>query len=329
MRVVLCYPMEEHHYRQICEAAPGAEVVNAGQERIADEILHADVFCGHAKVPVPWDEVVARGRLRWIQSSAAGLDHCLVPAVISSDIVVSSASGLFADAVAEQTLALLCGLLRGLPMFFRQQQSREFVRRPTADLHDARVGIVGLGGNGRRLADVLSVFRTRIFATDYYPEQKPASVECLWPASALDQLLPLIDILILCLPLNAQTTGLIDGAAMARMRPGSLLINVARGPVVVERDLVAALETGHLGGAGVDVTEVEPLPADSRLWDLPNVIISPHVGAQSASRTDNTTNLVCENLRRYVAGQRLWNVVDKQLGFPPPTFIWTPNSGRE
>jgi D-3-phosphoglycerate dehydrogenase len=113
------------------------------------------------------------------------------------------------------------------------------------------------------------------------------------------------------------------------MRPGSLLINVARGPVVVERDLVAALETGHLGGAGVDVTEVEPLPADSRLWDLPNVIISPHVGAQSASRTDNTTNLVCENLRRYVAGQRLWNVVDKQLGFPPPTFIWTPNSGRE
>src|SRR6185295_16784369 len=142
MRVVLCYPIEPRHLEQVRAAAPGHEVVDAGQERIAQELLEADIFCGHAKVPVQWPEVVHRGRLKWIQSSAAGLDHCLTPETIASDIVVTSASGLFAQAVAEQTLALLLGLLRELPTFFRQQQRREFVRRPTRDLHGTTVGIV-------------------------------------------------------------------------------------------------------------------------------------------------------------------------------------------
>jgi D-3-phosphoglycerate dehydrogenase len=101
-----------------------------------------------------------------------------------------------------------------------------------------------------------------------------------------------------------------------QMKPGSILINVARGQVVVERDLVTALQANHLWGAGVDVTEVEPLPIDSPLWDLPNVIITPHVGAQSARRADDTTDLLCENLKRFLAGEPLLNLVDKRLGFP-------------
>jgi phosphoglycerate dehydrogenase-like enzyme len=318
MRIVLCYPIEARHLEQIRAAAPGHEVVDAGQERIATELLSADIFCGHAKVPIPWPEVVRRGRLAWIQSSAAGLDHCLVPATIASDIRVTSASGLFADQVAEQTLALLLGLLRGLPTFFRAQQKREFIRRPTLDLHQATVGIVGLGGNGTRLAEVLRSFKTRIIATDMFPEVKPTCVDALWHASELDRLLVESDIVILAVPLNDQTLGLIAAPQLARMKRGSILINVARGPVVAERDLVAALQSGHLAGAGLDVTEVEPLPIDSPLWDLPNVIITPHVGAQSHRRADDTTNLICENLRRYFAGRPLLNLVDKQLGYPTP-----------
>src|SRR5690606_33377620 len=121
--------------------------------------------CGHAKVPVPWDEVVQRGRLRWIQSSAAGMDHCLVPSVINSDITVTSASGVLANQTADHSLALALGLLRSLPTFFRAQQAKEFIRRPTRDLYGATVGIVGLGGNGRRLAEALSAFHTTILAT--------------------------------------------------------------------------------------------------------------------------------------------------------------------
>jgi D-3-phosphoglycerate dehydrogenase len=315
-RLVLCYPVEPRHVARIAAAAPEAEIVDAGQERVAQELLDCDLFCGHPKVPVPWDDVVRRGRLRWIQSSAAGLDHCLVPAVVESDIVVTSASGVLADQVAEHTVALATALCRSLPVFFRAQQKREFVRRPTRDLHRATVGIVGLGGVGRRLAEVLAAFKTRILATDWYPVDRPPHVSELWPPDRLDDLLPNVEFLFLTAPLTPQTRGLIDARALARMRPGALLINAARGPLVVEAALVEALQSGHLAGAALDVTEQEPLPPTSRLWELPNVIITPHVAGQSARRIDDMTDFFCENLRRYRAGEPLLNLVDKRLGFP-------------
>ena len=284
MRIVLCYPTESRHVREIATAAPKAEVVNAGQEGIAREILGADIFCGHAKVPVPWDQVVAEGRLKWIQSSAAGLDHCLVSSVIASNIVVTSASGLFADQVAEHASALILALLRNLAVFFQAQARKEFIRRPTRDLRGCDVGIVGFGGNGRRLAEVLAPFRVRLFATDLFPYDKPPYVDQLWPADRLADLLAAVDIVVLCVPLNETTRGMIDAHALGSMRRGALLVNVARGPVVVEDNLVTALESGHLSGAALDVTETEPLPPTSRLWNLPNAIITPHVGAQSAHR---------------------------------------------
>jgi D-3-phosphoglycerate dehydrogenase len=218
--------------------------------------------------------------------------------------------------VAEQTLALLLGLLRSLPVFFRAAQRKEFIRRPTADLHRTTIGIIGLGGNGRRLAEVLAPFRTRILATDYFPVDRPPQVEQLLPPDQLGTLLPQCDIIILCVPLTETTRGMIDAQALAAMKPGAVLINVARGPVVVESALVDALVTGHLSGAGLDVTEVEPLPASSRLWDLPNVIITPHVGAQARTRYDDATGLFVENLGRYLRREPLVNVVDKRLGFP-------------
>ena len=316
MRIVLCYPVGPEHVAQIQAVAPSAEVIDAGQDRIAEEILTADVFCGHAKVPMPWDDVVSQGRLKWIQSSAAGLDHCLVPSVIESPVNVTSASGVLADQVAEHTTALLAGLLRSLPLFFRAQQNHEYIRRPTRDLHGSTIGIVGLGGVGRRVAEVLSPFKTRILATDMFPVDKPPHVESLWPAQRLDEMLPLVDILILCVPLTDQTRWMIDARRLALMKRGSLLINVARGQLVVEDDLVAALESGQLEGAGVDVAAEEPLPATSRLWDLPRVIITPHVGGQSARRISDMTDFFCENLRRYLSHRPLRNLVDKRLGFP-------------
>ena len=207
--------------------------------------------------------------------------------------------------------------MRSLPAFFRAQAGREFERLPTRDLHGMTVGIVGFGGNGRRIAEVFAAFRTRILATDVFPVDKPPHVEALWPADRLDDLLPRCDAVVLCVPLTEQTQAMIDAAALARMKPGALLVNVARGPVVVEADLVAALKGGRLAGAGLDVTEVEPLPPESELWDLPGVIITPHVGAQSNRRADDTTDFFCENLARYLAGRPLLNLVDKELGFPP------------
>jgi len=168
-RIVLCFPNEERHRRKIAETAPWADVVDVPQERIAEELLNADIFCGHAKVPVDWDAVVRRGRLRWIQSSAAGMDHCLVPSVIESEIIVTSASGLLADQVAEHTVALVTAWLRSLPVFLRAQEKQEFIRRPTRDLHRSTILIVGFGGVGRRLAQILHTFKRHSGPLIFFP----------------------------------------------------------------------------------------------------------------------------------------------------------------
>ena len=206
---------------------------------------------------------------------------------------------------------------RSLPTFFRAQQKKEFVRRPTRDLTRATVGIVGLGGVGRRLARLLRPFETRILAVDMFPFDKPDAVESLWPVDRLDELLGLADFLVLSVPLNSATRSMIDAAMIRKMKRGAVLVNVARGPLVVEGDLVAVLTEGHLAGAVMDVTEQEPLPDSSRLWDLPQVIITPHVGGQAAWRNDKITDLFCRNLVRWKQGRPLINfLVDKRLGFP-------------
>jgi D-3-phosphoglycerate dehydrogenase len=316
MRIVLCYPVEDRHLALIRTAWPDCEIIDAGQERIAEELPTADIYCGHAKVPVPWDEVVAAGRLQWIQSSAAGMDHCLVPSVINSNIPVTSASGVLAKQVADHTMALLAGILRNLPTFFRAKNAREFIRRPTRDLHGTTIGIVGMGGNGRVLARVLKPFETTILATDWYPENKPTEVDELHPANALEEILPRCDILILAAPLNDHTRGMIDERRLRLLPKEAVIVNMARGPLIVESDLAKVLTSGHLWGAAIDVTEEEPLPTESPLWEIPNLIITPHVGGQRKSRIDDMTRLFLENSHRWQAGETLINRVDKQLGFP-------------
>jgi phosphoglycerate dehydrogenase-like enzyme len=317
MRIVLCYPVEKKHVERISAAMPEAEVIDAGQEHIAVELFRADIFCGHAKVPVDWDGVVRQGRLQWIQSSAAGMDHCLTPSVIDSDIAVASASGVLSDQVAEHSIALLTAWTRSLPVYFRAQEKKEFIRRPTRDLTRATVGIVGLGGVGRRLAELLAAFECRILAVDPFPVDKPAHVESLWPAERLPDMLPQVDILSLHAPLNETTRNMIDASAISKLKKGSLLANMARGPLVNHDDLAAALRSGHLAGAVMDVTDPEPLPPESPLWEMPNVIITPHVGGQAAWRIDAMTALFCRNLKRWRQGLPLINFLsDKRLGFP-------------
>ncbi len=318
--IVLCYPTEPRHRDQIAHALKNAgvnaDLIDAGQDGVADALLQGpEIFCGHAKVPVDWERVAAQGTLRWIQSSAAGLDHCLTPPVVSSDIVVTSASGVLSNQVAEHTVALLTALLRSFPVFFRAQQQREYDRRPTLDLHGSKIAIVGYGGVGRRVGEVLTPFQTEVSAFDLYPTD-PLPGVALRHVDELDEALPTFDIVVVCLPLTSRTQGMFHAERLQKFKHGSLLVNVARGPILVERDLIAVLKRGHLAAAGLDVAEVEPLPVESELWDLPNVIITPHVAGQSQTRASDMTDFFCENLRRYYGGQPLLNYVDKQQGFP-------------
>ena len=199
--IVLCFPVEDlRHIARIAAVAPEAEIVDAGQDRPSPmrfsrpisivDTLRADLCLGTKS----WPKVDCNG----FRSSAPPESiTALTPAVVDSNIVVTSASGVLADQVAEQTMALMAGLARSLPVFFRAQQAHEFIRRPTRDIHGTTIGIVGFGGNGRRLAEVLRTFKTRILATDVFPVDKPDYIEALWPAERLDDLLRQSDYVIL------------------------------------------------------------------------------------------------------------------------------------
>jgi D-3-phosphoglycerate dehydrogenase len=322
--LLTCFPVTDEQLARIQAVLPGWQVFRADQHDVAEQIHDCDVFCGHARhQQIDWTSVVQAGRLQWIQSSAAGLDHCLTPAVRQSPIVVSGCSGLFRDAVAEQTLALLFALVRRLPVFFRAQLERDFTRRPTDCLHGKTIGIAGFGGNGQRIAELLAPLGNRILATERFIDQWQAAttlppVHRLLSADQLDVLLAASDVLILTLPLDESTRGIVGERELALMPAGSYLINVGRGGLVDEQAMLDSLRNGHLKAAGLDVTATEPLPFGSPLWTEPGVLLTPHVGAQSADRYERVVELLIENLGRFLRGERLKNLVDKQLGYPMP-----------
>jgi D-3-phosphoglycerate dehydrogenase len=324
--IVTCFPVPDHLIQKIKDGVAGRfEVIASDQDQIADDLFKADIFCGHAKVPVDWQGVVDAGKLNWIQSSAAGLDHCLTPAVVESDILVSGCSGLFAPQVAEQSMALLMGLIRRAPVFFRAQQTKKYVRRQTDNLEGKRVLIVGFGGNGQKIARTVRPMAHQIVATDFFPEAGQALVaegivEAVKPAGDLNALLPEADVIIVTLPLSQMNEKLIGNDQFAITKPGAYLINVGRGSVVDTAAMIHWLDKGRLGGVGIDVVDPEPLPIDSALWEMDNVIISPHVGAQSPLRVPTTVDLFLKNVARFEKKQSLLNQVDKQLGFPRPEY---------
>lgn len=334
--LVVCYKqakVDDYLVEQIRSTWPEVHIINVGQSGIAEALLEADYFCGHAKVSVDWDRIVAQKRLQWIQSSAAGMDWCLVPSVIASDIEITTASGALGDQVAEHTLALLLAFRRNLYSFFSQQFDesgcfsgktqenpyRSFKRLPTQDLTGNRIGIVGFGGVGRRLAEILAAFKTRIYATDLFPNNKPKHVDALWGPERTDELLAVSDVVVLCLPLNESTRFMFDANRFAKMKPGALFANVARGPLVKTDDLMSALNSGYLSGAVVDVTDPEPLPEGHPLWSTRNIFITPHVAGQAAWRFETINELFIENIKRRKIGKPLINRLSpegKQLGFP-------------
>ena len=234
---------------------------------------------------------------------------------------MSGCSGLFARQVAEQTLALLMGLIRRTNVFFKAQAKREFVRRPTDNLYGKRVLIVGFGGNGQRIARVLRPLTDSISATDYYPESgrelvDEGVVEAVYAANEMDSLLPTADVIIVTLPRSEMNERLIATEQFLAMKEGAYLINVGRGSVVDTHAMVESLNRGRLSYVGFDVVDPEPLPVDSELWDMENVIISPHVGAQSPLRVPTTVDLFLENVPKFEQKLTLLNQVDKELGFP-------------
>jgi phosphoglycerate dehydrogenase-like enzyme len=297
-------------------AVPGAVIqVFKMPEEAASFIEDAD--CAYGFVP---PELFSRAKkLRWIQCNAASPPPTFwYDALVKSDVIVTNFAGIYNEHVAAHAMALLLALSRHLPEYARYQQRQEW--GPIIQgvfLPESTVVIVGLGAIGREVARLCAAFGMKVVGVDPKVKTNPPSVASVHPPAELDALLPDADFVVLITPETPETIGMIDARSLGRMKPSGFLINVGRGRCVVTDDLVKALDDKKIAGAGLDVFELEPLPSTSPLWSMPNVIITPHMGAQPHSYRvpQRRTEILVENCRRFDRGEPLINVVDKEKRF--------------
>jgi len=301
---------------QIREASGGAEVVvTHNDEEALEHLPDAEVILGL----VERSTFAQARKLRWVHAVVSGVDVMLFPELVASDVLVTGEKALVGEHLADHAFALLLALTRQLRRAILEAPnswpSRLPMRRQMIELHGLTMGIVGLGGTGRAVAKRATAFGMEVIAVDAEPVDRPGAVRELWGMDRFQDLLVQSDVVAICCPLTNATRGLFDATAFAAMKPSSYVINVTRGPIIDGGALVQALQAGEIAGAGLDVTPVEPLPPDNPLWQMPNVVITPHTAGASQMRGHRNVRRFIENLRRYRAGEPLDGLVDKQKGY--------------
>lgn len=303
------------------EAAGDVELVidrSGGFIPSAELLQGADALIGLCTTPAL---AMAPNTLRWFHHYFVGMDHCKgYTDQQARDIVFTNNKRLSGPAIAEHTIAMLLSIARGLPRYHAAQQDSRWERLTDGstgfgELHGKTMLVVGLGGIGSQIALRAHGLGMRVIATRNSSRRGPDYVEYVGLADELHTLAARADVIVNALPLTPKTTGLFDQRFFNATKKGALFLSVGRGQSTVTADLVAALQSGQLFGAGLDVTDPEPLPADSPLWQMDNVIITPHVSAAGIDSSQRTMIIAAENLRRYVAGEALLNVVDLEKGY--------------
>ena len=256
-------------------------------------------------------------KLRWVQSIGSGVDHMMYDEFVNSDIVLTSAKGTVGTHLADHAWALLLGVLRGVGRAVRERSwdSRPSIRSESWELGGRTMGIIGLGGTGVEVARRAQGFEMRVIAIDRDDVPKPDFVEEVWTLARFYDLLRESDVVMICAPLTPETRGMFDDEAFGHMRPHAIIVNVTRGAIIDGPSLIKALENRTIGGAGLDVTPEEPLPADHPLWTMSNAIVTPHTAGGSSLRIGRAVDLLCENIRRFLDDRPLLGVIDKQLGY--------------
>ncbi len=284
------------------------------KEKLDVHLAEAEVVFGYRFSP----NLISRApKLKWVQVMSAGVDRFLDAEMLKSPVKLTGVSGIHATPIGEFVLMLMLMFAKQAPQCFQLRQQKQWGRFPPAVLRSKTVGIVGLGPIGREVARLANAFGMRVLATRRSAKRvgRARYVDIMLPANQLRQLLAESDFVVLALPLTPETNKLIGEKELQTMKPTAYLINIARGDIVDEAALVRALDEHWIAGAGLDVFATEPLPADSRLWGFPNVIFSPHIAGGMEDYTARATEVFLENLRRYLNGKRLLNVVDKRKGY--------------
>jgi phosphoglycerate dehydrogenase-like enzyme len=306
-------------YDAVKQAAPGAEIVVVPDSAaMVKAAVDADVVVGLTSYPgICEPEVINSAKqLRWVFSLSAGVERCVaIPAIKDRGLLVTNLRAIEGATIAEHSIAMALALARGFDTFYESQSKARWSR---ADAGTARMQtlngktmlVVGLGGIGAEVAERAHGIGMKVVATRNSGRTGPEYVSYVGLPDELFKLAKDADVIVNTAPLTSETTGLFDAKFFANMKPSAFFINVARGKAVVTNDLMAALNQGKIAGAGLDVTEPEPLPAGHPLWKSPNLIITPHVSSGSDLPRENRLDFIRENMKRYVAGEKVLSEVD-------------------
>jgi phosphoglycerate dehydrogenase-like enzyme len=303
-------------------AVPGARIVAAGSLQAAiTEAADADVIVGYNPDICSPRLLSAAKQLRWLQSLSAGVELCMqVPQIRAPNLLVTNMRGVDSPVIAEHAIAMMLALAHGLDVFAadtaRASWSRDRAAQTQMQMLDGKtLLVVGLGGIGTEVAQRANALGMNVVATRQGEGPSYPFVSRIAQPAEMLQLARTADVIISCVPLTRETTGLYDDAFFAALKPSALFLNVARGQSVVTDALVKALNEKRLAGAGLDVVDPEPLPPNHPLWKAPRVLITPHISSSSDLPGNDRWVLLTENLKRYAAGGRMLQVVDVQRGY--------------
>ncbi len=328
MKFLIHPPVSDVRLRRIRGADGAMAVVQAGDEAAAvREIADADAMFGYLTPPM----LRAANKLRWTQAPTASMEKYLFPELVASTVIVTNMRGIFSDVIADHVFGYILCFAKNFHVYIRQQAQGvwhavgrdndlpgyggpgevEAFDRAAITLGDATLGIIGMGGIGAETARRGLAFGMRVLAVDPVAERAPDGVT-LWRPDRLDELLSSSDFVVIAAPHTPDTYKLMNRARLKKMKRSAYVINVGRGVIVDLADLTAALQHNEIAGAGLDVFEVEPLPAGHPLWSMDNVIITPHIAAASPRIAERHLETLLDNIRRFIAGDSLQNVVDKR-----------------
>ncbi len=313
--ILVLIPVDDEKKLKLKSVSVDCKIIYSSQDKVTkEEVEGANIIIGNPDV-----EMIRNSKnLKWIQLNSAGADKYIKDGILSKDVILTNATGAYGLAVSEHMLGMLLELLKKLHIY-RDNQNKRIWRSEgkVKSINKSRVLIIGLGDIGSSFGKMVKSLGAYTIGVKRRKTLKPEFIDELHLIDSLDELLPDADIVALCLPSTSDTQNLFSKSKIEKMKKGSILLNVGRGNTVDTESLCDALENNHLGGAGLDVIDPEPLPSEHRIWDLENIVITPHVaGGYNLDETyENIFEISINNLDSFINGKELRNIVDFNTGY--------------
>jgi len=313
LNILVTNKLADRHIKVIKTVAPNSTITICDEQQAAEYIGDTDIL-------LSWGTMNLRPlyqsalKLKWVHALSAGVENLIFPEIKAVNTLLTNSKGIHGIPVSEHVFAMILAFTRGLNVSIRQQAQKQWKRVPVEEIYDKTIGIVGLGSIGREVAKKAKGMGMQVIASKQ-TKTTELFVDELYTPDQLHELLAISDFVVISLPLVEETKNLVTIKEFSAMKPSAYFINIARGAIINQNDLITALQEGLIKGAGLDVFDHEPLSETSPLWDMPNVIITPHLAALSPNYMDRAIKLFADNLSRFIQHKEMLNTIDKDKGY--------------